>query len=182
MHTKIHVTHLEIFTTGNKAVLHSNTHEIEHRYFWSTWPWINPPRGKPVWNICLYMRRIDGGIQQVQNIDEPVTIAAWYKLKYKSKPSKCALGWYAPQKCYQDHWNWAKCQLEALNIKPLHNTLMLKCSFPLKHISLQSDKSNTSPLLMRLLTKCTLLNNGISPVNKQIPKPDGYLHRRECPS
>ena len=35
-----------------------------------------PPRGKPVWNICVYMRRIDGGIQQVQNIDEPDTIAA----------------------------------------------------------------------------------------------------------
>jgi hypothetical protein len=34
------------------------------------------PLGKPVWNICLYMRRIDGGIQQVQNIDEPDTIAA----------------------------------------------------------------------------------------------------------
>jgi hypothetical protein len=34
------------------------------------------PRGKPVWNICLYMRKADGGIQQVQNIDEPDTIAA----------------------------------------------------------------------------------------------------------
>jgi hypothetical protein len=35
-----------------------------------------PPPGKLVWNIYLYMRRIDGGIQQVQDIDEPDTIAA----------------------------------------------------------------------------------------------------------
>ena len=33
MHTKINVSHLEIFTAENKAVLHSNTHEIEHKYF-----------------------------------------------------------------------------------------------------------------------------------------------------
>jgi hypothetical protein len=33
------------------------------------------PQGNPVWNICLYMRRIDGGIQEVQNIDELDTIA-----------------------------------------------------------------------------------------------------------
>jgi hypothetical protein len=39
------------------------------------------------------MRRIDGGIQQVQNIDEFVTITTCLKLKYKSKPSKCALAW-----------------------------------------------------------------------------------------
>jgi hypothetical protein len=39
------------------------------------------------------MRRIDGGIQKVQNIDEPVTIAACLKLKYKSNPSKYALAW-----------------------------------------------------------------------------------------
>jgi hypothetical protein len=35
-HTKINVTHLEIFTAKIKAVLHSNTHEIVHGYFWST--------------------------------------------------------------------------------------------------------------------------------------------------
>jgi hypothetical protein len=35
-----------------------------------------PPRGKLVWNICLYMRRIDGGIQQVKNIDELGTIVS----------------------------------------------------------------------------------------------------------
>jgi len=33
-----------------------------------------PAQGKPIWNICLYMRRIDGGIQQLQNIYGTVTI------------------------------------------------------------------------------------------------------------
>jgi hypothetical protein len=28
MHTKINVTHLDIFTAENKEVLHSNTHEM----------------------------------------------------------------------------------------------------------------------------------------------------------
>jgi hypothetical protein len=35
MHTKINVTHLEIFTAENIVVLHSNIHETEHKYFWS---------------------------------------------------------------------------------------------------------------------------------------------------
>jgi hypothetical protein len=34
------------------------------------------PRGKPVWNINVYIGRIEGGIQQVQYIEEPDTIAA----------------------------------------------------------------------------------------------------------
>jgi len=34
------------------------------------------PQGKPVWNICLYMRIIGGEIQQVKNIDELDTITA----------------------------------------------------------------------------------------------------------
>jgi hypothetical protein len=36
MDTKMNVTHLEIFTAENKAVLNSNTHENVHMYFWST--------------------------------------------------------------------------------------------------------------------------------------------------
>jgi hypothetical protein len=33
MHTKINVTHLEIFTAENTIVLH--IHEIEHMYFYT---------------------------------------------------------------------------------------------------------------------------------------------------
>jgi hypothetical protein len=36
MHTKIYITHLEIFTGENVVVLNSNIHENEHRYNWST--------------------------------------------------------------------------------------------------------------------------------------------------
>jgi hypothetical protein len=42
------------------------------------------------------MRKIDGGIHQVENIDELDTIAASSKLKHKSKRRKSALGWCAP--------------------------------------------------------------------------------------
>ena len=143
MHTKINVSHLEIFTTENKAVLHSNTHEIEHTYFWSTWPWIKPSRGKPVWNICLYIRRIDGGIQQVQNIDEPDKITAWSKLKHKSKRSRCT-----PHKCYQIHHNCSRCKVWAQNGKPLHRNEALMCGLPLQLIPLQSDRCKYSSLMM----------------------------------
>jgi hypothetical protein len=45
MHTKINVTHLEIFTAENKAVLHSNTHENVH-VFLVNMTLDKPPPGK----------------------------------------------------------------------------------------------------------------------------------------
>jgi hypothetical protein len=33
MHTKIYITHLEIFTAENTVVLNSNINENEHKYF-----------------------------------------------------------------------------------------------------------------------------------------------------
>jgi hypothetical protein len=32
------------------------------------------PWGKPIWDICLYMRKEYGGIHQIKNIDELDTI------------------------------------------------------------------------------------------------------------
>jgi hypothetical protein len=39
-------------------------------------PRLKPPWGKPIWNISLYMWRIEGGIQQVHETNEPDKIAA----------------------------------------------------------------------------------------------------------
>jgi hypothetical protein len=55
MHTKLNVTHLEIFTAKNTVVLHSNIHEIEHRYFWSTWPWIKKTPEENQFGIYVYI-------------------------------------------------------------------------------------------------------------------------------
>jgi hypothetical protein len=35
-----------------------------------------PPGEKPIWNISVYIGRMEGGIQQVQYIEEHDTIAA----------------------------------------------------------------------------------------------------------
>jgi hypothetical protein len=34
------------------------------------------PQGKPVWNISVYIGRMEGGIHKVQYIEEPNTIKA----------------------------------------------------------------------------------------------------------
>jgi hypothetical protein len=51
------------------------------------------PQGKPVWNGSIYMWRIEGGIQQVHETNEPDTIAACLKLQHKSKSERCTQAW-----------------------------------------------------------------------------------------
>jgi hypothetical protein len=52
-----HNVHLNIIYCWKWTDLRPNTCICRHRCFWSTRPWTKPPRGKPVWNLNVYMRK-----------------------------------------------------------------------------------------------------------------------------
>ena len=149
MHTRIYVTHLGIFTTENIVVLNTNIHENEHGYFWSTWPWITPPRGKPVWNGSIYKWCLKHEMQQQIQYDGTCIQSKLLSSYAKRSKEICAQAYCTLSSCCQIWWSEAPLTLDALKKKPLHHNVLWYATSPLRHSDLTSSNCRCSLLVMR---------------------------------